>query len=115
LDAFPCTGGVTTCESLWMGAPVLTLCGVRPAGRNSAALLARVGLNDWTVNSAEEYVSRAIQCDNDLLHLARLRKDLRERVTTTLCDAQKFTHELEDTFRAMWHRWCEKEGKGQEN
>jgi protein O-GlcNAc transferase len=106
LDTFPCTGGVTTCESLWMGVPVISLRGVRPAARNSAALLARVDLGDWAVDTAEQYQSLALQWTNDLTGLARLRAELRDRTAATLCDAKRFTRELEEAFRTLWRRWC---------
>jgi len=106
LDAFPCTGGVTTCESLWMGVPVLSLCGARPAGRNSAALLTRVGLSDFVAQTPEQYLALAVGLANDLERLAQLRAELRERMTATLCDAGRFTPLLEEAYRTMWRRWC---------
>jgi protein O-GlcNAc transferase len=106
LDPFPCTGGVTTCESLWMGVPVVSLCGVRPAGRNSAAILARVGLGEWAVPAPEEYISLAARQVDELDRLADLRSQLRDRMRLTLCDAERFTRDLEDAYRTMWRRWC---------
>jgi protein O-GlcNAc transferase len=108
LDPFPCTGGVTTCESLWMGVPVLSLCGKRPAARNSAAMLIRVGLADWAVQTPDQYVAMARRFDNDLDQLAALRSQLRDRMQATMCDAPRFTRQLEEAFRTMWRRWCAK-------
>ena len=79
LDVFPCTGGVTTCESLWMGVPVVSLCGTRPAGRHSASLLSRVGLADWAVATPDEYLQLAVRQASELDRLGRLRETLRER------------------------------------
>jgi predicted O-linked N-acetylglucosamine transferase (SPINDLY family) len=107
LDTFPCTGGVTTCESLWMGVPVVSLSGARPAGRNSAALLARVGLSDWAVDTKEQYLEMAVHWANSLDVLADLRAQLRERVQIGLCDGGTFTRQLEEVYRAMWRRWCD--------
>jgi len=106
LDAFPCTGGVTTCESLWMGVPVVSLRGLRPAARNSAALLTRVGMADWVALTPEQYVALAVRHASDLDRLAQLRAQLRDRVRTTLCDAKSFTQMLEEAYRTMWRRWC---------
>jgi protein O-GlcNAc transferase len=108
LDTFPYSGGVITCESLWMGVPVLSLRGQRPAGRNSTALLARVGLADWAVGTPEEFVAAAARLPQELERLAQIRAELRERMTATLCDARRFTRGLEDAYRTMWRRWCEK-------
>jgi predicted O-linked N-acetylglucosamine transferase (SPINDLY family) len=108
LDAFPCTGGVTTCESLWMGVPMLTLCGVRPAGRNAAALLTHARLSDWISRTKEEYVRIAVDSANSLDQLAKLRSSLREQMMATLCDAKRFTPQLEDAYRTMWRKWCAK-------
>jgi protein O-GlcNAc transferase len=112
LDTFPYTGGVTTCESLWMGVPVLSLCGVRPAGRNSAAILARAGLGDWAAQKPEEYLEVGQRWSNDLDRLAALRTGLRETVAKTLCDAGSFTRMLEEAYRTMWRRWCSEGGMG---
>jgi predicted O-linked N-acetylglucosamine transferase (SPINDLY family) len=106
LDTFPCTGGVTTCESLWMGVPMLSLCGKRPASRNSAALLMRVGLTDWIVHSPELYVAQAARAASNLESLAQLRAGLRTLTRGRLCDGQRFTRELEDVYRRMWRRRC---------
>jgi protein O-GlcNAc transferase len=102
LDTLPYSGGVTTCESLWMGVPVVSLCGVRPAGRNSAAILIRAGLSDWVVSTTEEYVAVAIQKGKIPNQLAALRMQLREQVRAKLCDAERFTRELEAAFQNMW-------------
>jgi len=106
LDTFPCTGGVTTCESLWMGVPVLSMCGVRPAARNTAALLARVGLGDWAVGSKKEYVAFAARVAEDLGRLALLRAELRERMVRSVCDGARFTRGLEEAYRGIWKRRC---------
>ena len=111
LDAFPCTGGVTTCESLWMGVPVLSLCGVRPATRNSAGILARVGIRDWAVQTPDEYISFAIGLPAKLEQLAQVRSELREQCAEGLCDGVRFTRGLEDAYRAMWRRWCASRAK----
>jgi protein O-GlcNAc transferase len=104
LDTFPCTGGVSTCESLWMGVPVITLCGIRPASRNSAALLIRAGLADWVAQTPEDYVALAVRTAGNLDQLSHLRAQLRDRVKTPLCNAQQFTQVLEEAYRDMWRR-----------
>jgi protein O-GlcNAc transferase len=109
LDSFPFTGGVTTCEALWMGVPVLSLSGVRTAGRNAAALLTAAGLADWVVESPEKYTALAVRVASELDHLAEVRAGLRDRMKATLCDAGRFTRELEDAYRIMWRRWCERD------
>jgi predicted O-linked N-acetylglucosamine transferase (SPINDLY family) len=111
LDTFPYTGGVTTCESLWMGVPVLSICGIRPAGRHSTALLTRVGLGDWSVQAPEQYVAAATKRSSDLERLANLRSSLRKSVTNALCDAERFTRVLENAYRAIWRRWCASSAK----
>jgi predicted O-linked N-acetylglucosamine transferase (SPINDLY family) len=102
LDTLPCTGGVTTCESLWMGVPVISLCGIRPVARNSAAHLTHVGLADWVVHTPEQYVALAAHWANSLPRLAELRAGLRDRMLETLCDAERFTRGLEDAYFTMW-------------
>jgi protein O-GlcNAc transferase len=109
LDAFPWTGGVTTCESLWMGVPMITLCGTRPAGRSSAAILARVGLSDWAVQTPEQFVAFAMGLEYGFDRLAALRCQMRDRMIATLCDGHRFTRELEKAYRTMWLRYCAKQ------
>ena len=95
-----------TCESLWMGVPVISLCGDRSAGRHSASLLTRVGLSDWVARTPQQYIALASALPQNLEQLAQLRSGLRERVLVNLCNAKRFTHGLENAYRMMWRRWC---------
>jgi len=108
LDPFPYTGGITTAHAMWMGVPVITLAGVQSVSRHGVAFLYRVGLPDFIAHSEAEYVERAVRVARDLPSLSRIRRSLRERMTTySACDPQVITRHLENAYRSMWRRWCE--------
>ncbi len=46
LDPFPFAGGVTTCNALWMGVPVVTWPGETSASRHGLSFLSTVGLTE---------------------------------------------------------------------
>lgn len=107
LDPFPCNGGTTTCESLWMGVPVVSRSGRSGASRSSMSLLANAGLTRLVAGSWEGYVDIALGLAADLPALAQLRATLRERLRASpLLDAEGFTRDLEARYRDAWHRWC---------
>lgn len=107
LDSFPYTGGTTTCHSLWMGVPVVTLSGGTVVSRGGASVLNVVGLPELVGKSEDEYVEIAARLALDLEALERLRRGLRERVAASpLTDARRFTRDLETAYRAMWRGWC---------
>lgn len=107
LDPFPYSGGLTTCEALWMGVPVITCPGETFAARHSLSHLSNVGLQETVTGSLAEYVERAVTLAIDTRRLAELRAGLRDRMTQSpLCDAQRFTRNLVDALRQAWRTWC---------
>jgi predicted O-linked N-acetylglucosamine transferase (SPINDLY family) len=107
LDPFPYNGATTTCESLWMGVPVITLTGKMHAGRVGTSILTQVGLTDLIAEGPDDYVRIAVELANDPMRLSELRSTLRQRmVTSPLCDAKAFARSMEDAYRTMWRKWC---------
>ena len=107
LDPFPYSGGLTTCEALWMGVPTITLPGEIFASRHSASHLSNAGLADWVTDSQRRYVEMAVARAADLPALARLRAGLREQVRQSpLCDAPRFGRSLGAALRHAWRAWC---------
>jgi protein O-GlcNAc transferase len=107
LDPFPYSGGLTTCEALWMGVPTITLPGEIFASRHSASHLSNVGLGDWVTTSIEHYIETAIARASDLPALADLRASLREQTRRSpLCDAPRFARGLGAALRHAWQAWC---------
>jgi predicted O-linked N-acetylglucosamine transferase (SPINDLY family) len=107
LDSFPCGGGTSTCESLWMGVPVVSLLGKTFAGRVSASMLAAIGRQEWCAHDMDEYVGIALELAADLTRLAAIRADLRSSVANSpLGDATGFTRNLEKAYLEMWASWC---------
>ncbi|MBB4284893.1 tetratricopeptide repeat protein [Roseospira goensis] len=104
LDPWPYSGGLTTCESLWMGVPVVSWPGPTFAGRHAASHLNNVGLTEWIAADADAYVDIAVSWAHRLDDLAALRASLRETVSaSTLCDGPRFARHLETALRHMWH------------
>ncbi|WP_187829883.1 O-linked N-acetylglucosamine transferase, SPINDLY family protein [Siccirubricoccus phaeus] len=109
LDPFPYTGGLTACEALWMGVPVLTLVGDSFAGRHAFSHLSNIGLEGWAAFSEEDYVALAIARARDVAALAALRAGLRGKVAASpLADAPRFGRSLGQGLRRAWGEYCAK-------
>jgi predicted O-linked N-acetylglucosamine transferase (SPINDLY family) len=80
LDTFPQTGGTTTCESMWMGAPCVSLRGPAPYERLSHSVLSNVGLSDLCVETVDDYIEAAVNLGNDPARISELRATLRDRM-----------------------------------
>ena len=80
LDCFPQTGGTTTCESLWMGTPCVTLVGESVFERLSYSTLMNLGLPELCARSVDEYVTIAAGLAADPQRIAELRAGLRARM-----------------------------------
>jgi protein O-GlcNAc transferase len=106
LDPFPFGGGLTSCEALWMGVPVVTLPGDRPASRQTAGFLDNIGLRECLASSPSDYVARATATASNPRRLAELRHTLRARMAASpLCDGPRFARALEAAFHGTWRRW----------
>ncbi|MBK9132677.1 MAG: tetratricopeptide repeat protein [Gammaproteobacteria bacterium] len=107
LDPFPYTGTTTTCETLWMGIPVVSLAGETSVARSGLALLKAVGLEELVARDPAGYVRIATDLARDPARLDRLRREIPRRFDASpLRDEAAFTRDLEDAYRDMWHRWC---------
>jgi len=60
LDSFGFSGGITTLDALWQERVWLTLPGECMRGRQSMAMLARLGLDELIADSVDDYVARAV-------------------------------------------------------
>ena len=107
LDTFPYAGTTTTCESLYMGVPCVSLKGACHAQNVGVSLMTAVGLADaWIADSQEQYISIALAAAKDLDKLSQLRQQLRQQMLgSPLCDAEGFVTDLEHCYRELWTRW----------
>lgn len=107
LDPFPYNGTTTSCDALWMGAPLVTLAGDRHAGRVGVSLLTALDLPGLIAADPQAYVEIAAGLAADRARLAALRAGLRPRMAaSSLCDAPGLARRLEAAWRTLWREWC---------
>lgn len=108
LDSAPYSGCTTTCDTLWMGVPVLTIPGPLSASRSSASILTTLGLTEWIASTPEDYVRLAVKFAGDEANVTMLRESLRTRMLASpLMDEPRFARDVEVAYRRMWRAWCE--------
>jgi predicted O-linked N-acetylglucosamine transferase (SPINDLY family) len=102
LDPFPFAGGVTTCNALWMGVPVVTRPGETFASRHALSYLSTIGMTETIAGSREEYVEIAVGLAGDLPRLAEIRAGLRQRMAASpLCDGKRFARQFLEVLRGI--------------
>jgi predicted O-linked N-acetylglucosamine transferase (SPINDLY family) len=102
LDPFPYNGGVTTCDALWMGVPVLTLAGREARARHGVAILTALGLPEFVADSAEQFVSLAATWADQRESLADVRATLREMMAQSPVTAVvQFVKHLEAAYLGL--------------
>jgi len=107
LDPFPCNGGTTTCETLWMGVPVVTLAGASFSSRAGLSILTTVGLEELIASTRGSYVEIGATLAADMERLSRLRQGMRGRLAASpLMDEPGYVRSLEGLYRGAWRRWC---------
>jgi protein O-GlcNAc transferase len=103
LDTQPYSGGLTTCEALWMGVPVITFPGTTFAGRHSVSHMTNAGLGQFVARDLAGYIELAVNWANRLEELAILRAQMRDLVRRSpLCDAPQFARDLLAMLRQAW-------------
>jgi len=108
VDTTPYSGGLTTCEALWMGVPVVTTPGDRIAGRHATTHLHAVGLPELVAPDEDALVALAAELLQAGTQLRAWRQTLRARVQASpLVDADRFANDFVDLVESAWDRLVE--------
>jgi len=102
LDSFPYNGTTTTCDALWMGVPVISLCGACHANRVGATLLSAIGMKDFIAYSENEYITKTIEICQNVPLLKAIRRQLRPVMQkSALMDARRLTMNIESVYQQI--------------
>jgi predicted O-linked N-acetylglucosamine transferase (SPINDLY family) len=103
LDPFPYNGATTTCESLWMGVPVMTRRGLTHTSRMGASLLTAVGKADWIADDDAGFSAIAARLADDLEGRTAWRQEAREILRRSeLMDEAGFVRCFEELLLRAW-------------
>lgn len=106
LDTAPYTGGLTTCEALYMGVPVVTLKGGTHGARFGASLLQNAGLLELIAEDAAQYVEIAKLLAGSPETLQMLREKQRDMLLASpLMNFRQYVQEVEAAYEEVWRRW----------
>ena len=106
LDTAPYTGGLTTCEALYMGVPVVTLKGGTHGARFGASLLENAGLAELVAKSEREYTEIAKLLAGSPETLQMLREKQRDMLLASpLMNFRQYVQEVETAYEKVWRRW----------
>jgi protein O-GlcNAc transferase len=96
LDFFPYNGFTTTCESLWMGVPMVTLQGAAHRERVGSSLLTAAGYPELIAVNVDGYAKVAWALAQDAPRLAQMRTEMRNvLLNSPLMDVSRFMRKFE--------------------
>lgn len=103
LDTYPYVGGITTCEALYMGVPVISRYGRRYGSRIGYNILKNAGVEELAANSSGGYIEKAVALAGDRILVTDLHRNLRNILQRSpLMDMEGYMREVEELYRSMW-------------
>jgi protein O-GlcNAc transferase len=106
LDPFPLTGGTTSCDTLWMGVPMVTLEGEMFSSRMGVGLLTSIGKPEWIARDVDDYVAVAARLAQDHEALDRIRMAGRPLMENSpVMNEALHAREFGAALRRMWQEW----------
>ncbi len=108
LDTSPYGAHTTASDALWMGVPVLALCGHSFASRVCSSLLRAAGLPELVCDTSAAYVARAVELgQNPTLAHALRDRILANRDHCTLFNMPLLVSSLERLYQDMWQAYAD--------
>ncbi|MBC7916703.1 MAG: tetratricopeptide repeat protein [Rhodoferax sp.] len=102
LDTFPFNAGTTANDALWMGLPVLTLCGKSFAARMAGALLTAADMEELITYNLQDYEEKAVAIAHSPDDQRRLQQQLKQvHMDGVLFDTPRFVRNLEQSFKQL--------------
>ena len=96
LDTFPYPGGMMTALALYMGVPVLNLCGELPHTRTGADILRISGVEELIFTDVDDYIKKAVTLAENPVELATLTEKISlDKLTDTKSFVEDFYKNLE--------------------
>ncbi|WP_432748939.1 hypothetical protein NXG61_11835 [Pectinatus haikarae] len=106
LDTYPYTGGVTSCETLYMGVPLISLCGRRHGARFGCSILKNMGADELIAYSAQEYINKAVYLANNIKLIDVYHKTLRNKMNKSfLMDYTSYVKDIENIYKYVWNKY----------
>ena len=110
LDPFPYNGGISTCDSFWMGVPVLCMNGKSYVSRQGVMQNTCLKLEAFIANDHEEFIQKALQISRNQDLLKQLRSNLREMLKRSpLMDYNRYANQFGDMLQRWWAKRCDVE------
>ena len=96
-------------DTLWMGAPVVSLRGKTAVGRGGASILSNIGLPELIADTLDNYAKIAVNLATDHQRRVELR-DVRpacQRMSASpLMGACQFALDIEGSYIQLWKQFC---------
>lgn len=110
LDTFPYPGGGTTCDALYMGVPVVTLCGERHNARFGYSILMNMGMKECCADSFDDYVQKVINLTRDMDKLREIRQTLRRRMRQSpVMNMSQYMIDVEAAYHRIYQGWLNRD------
>lgn len=115
LDTYPYGGGASTCDALFCGVPLITLCGTRHGTRFGYSILENAGVGELVAKSINEYVEKAAGLAMNNGRLQQYHTELAQKMrNSSLMNAREYVDDVETIYRQIYETYQQKSVSRQE-